>query len=300
MKKNRTLYARQALTGNLFCIPIYIGAVLFLILPIIRSIIYVFAQVHPELGSMSVELIGLENIRYIFREDPDFITNLIASVTNLLYKVPFILIVSLFLAIVVNQKFMGRTLVRAIFFLPTVVASGVVISIIQGDALSATMMSSEETAGIFNSTILTDFLRETGLNGAIVDYFTSITNHIFDLLWKTGVQVLMFLAALQNISPSLYEASAVEGATGWENFWMITFPMLVPIMLVNTVYTVVDTFTDVSGGVMGQIVGTIGNIEYGKASAMGWTYTLVILLVLGIVFYIFKLPELIEKKGKKK
>ena len=299
MKKKQTLYSRQALTGHLFCMPLYIGAVLFFIVPIARSIQYVFSQVYPEIGSMTVEKVGFENIRYIFRVDPDFVTNLIKSVTDLLYKVPFILVVSLFLAIVVNQKFKGRTLVRAIFFLPTVVASGVIINIIQSDVLSATMMTGEET-GIFNSTVLTEFLSETGLNVKLVEYFTTITNHIFDLLWKTGVQVLMFLAALQNISPSLYEASAVEGATAWENFWMITFPMMIPIILVNTVYTVVDSFTDVSGGVMGQIVGTINNTEYGKAAAMGWTYTLLILLVLGLVFFIFALPQRKEQRGAKR
>lgn len=293
--KKRTLYARQALTGNLFCIPLYIGAVLFFLFPIIQSIVYIFSQVTPDLGSMQTEFIGMENIIYVFRKDPYFIPNLISSFTGLLYEVPFILIVSLFLAIIVNQKFIGRTAVRVIFFLPTVVASGVIISIIQGDALSATMMEGEET-GIFNSTVLKDFLMDTGLNYKIVDYFNQITNNIFDLLWKTGVQVLMFLAGLQSISPSLYEASAVEGATGWENFWMITFPMLVPIMLVNTVYTVVDSFVDVSNKAMEQILGTIGNIEYGKAAAMGWSYTIMILFVLGIVYLIFKLPSIMERR----
>ena len=293
--KKRSLYARQAITGNLFCIPLYIGSVLFFFFPIMRSIIYIFSQVTPEFGSMHTEFIGLENIIYVFRKDPYFIPNLISSFTGLLYEVPFILIVSLFLAIIVNQKFVGRTAVRVIFFLPTVVASGVVISIIQGDALSATMMEGEET-GIFNSTVLREFLTETGLDYKIVEYLNRITNNIFDLLWKTGVQVLMFLAGLQSISPSLYEASAVEGATGWENFWMITFPMLVPIMLVNTVYTVVDSFVDVSNSAMQQILGTIGNIEYGKASTMGLSYTIMILFVLGIVYLIFNLPKIMKRR----
>lgn len=284
--KKRSLYKKQAITGNLFCLPLYIGALLFFLVPIIQSIIYMFSQVTPQLGSMQVENIGMENIIYIFRKDPDFIPHLISSLTNLLYQVPFILIVSLFLANIVNQKFIGRTAVRVVLFLPTIVASGVIISIIQGDALSATMMNGEET-GIFNSTVLSDFLMETGLNTKIVNYLNTITNDIFDLLWKTGVQVLLFLAGLQSISPSLFEASAVEGATAWENFWMITFPMLVPIILVNTVYTVVDSFVDFSNSAMQQILGTIGNVEYGKASAMGWSYTLIILAVLGLGYLIF-------------
>lgn len=296
MKKKKSLYKIQARNGHLFCIPLYIGAALFFILPLIQSIRYSFSNVTPELGSMMTKYIGTENYHYIFKVDVDFVTNLIGSFTSLLYQVPFILIASLFLATIINQKFKGRTFVRAVFFLPVIVASGVVISLIRGDALSSTMMEGEAGKTIFSATVLTEFLQSTGLSRSITEYFTVITNNMFDLLWKTGIQTLMFLAALQSISPTLYEASAVEGATAWENFWLITFPMLVPMMLVNTVYTVVDSFTDLSNNVMTQILGTTNNIEYGKAAAMGWVYTLIILVVLAVVFMLFKLPDILAKR----
>lgn len=296
MKKKKGLYQKQALTGHFFCIPLYIGAILFFILPLIQSIRYSFSHVTPEIGTMLTENVGWENFHYIFRVDLNFNNNLISSFTNLLYQVPFILIASLFLATIINQKFVGRTFVRAVFFLPVIVASGVVISLIQGDALSSTMMAGDEETTIFNSSVLEEFLNDVGLNQKIIEYFTTITNNIFDLLWKTGIQTLMFLAGLQGISPTLYEASAVEGATSWENFWLITFPMLIPIILVNTVYTIVDSFTDLSNGVMEQILGTTNNIEYGIAAAMGWIYTLIILAVLGIIFFVFKLPEIRNRR----
>lgn len=117
--------------------------------------------------------------------------------------------------------------------------------------------------------------------------FGTIIANLFDLLWKTGIQMLMFLAGLQSISPSLYEASSIEGATAWENFWMVTLPMLTPILLVNTVYTVVDSFTDPSNAVMVQILNHLGDLEYGRASVMGWVFTLVMLALLGLVFALF-------------
>jgi len=298
MKKKRGLYQKQALAGHAFCIPLYVGTVLFFIVPLIQSIKYAFSNVIPDFGTMSTEFIKWENFHYIFRVDLNFNNNLISSFTGLLYQVPFVLIASLFLATIINQKFVGRTFVRAVFFLPVIVASGVVISLIQGDALSSTMMSGDKDTTIFNSSVLETYLQDVGLNQKIIGYFTTITNNIFDLLWKTGIQSLMFLAGLQGISPTLYEASSVEGATAWENFWMITFPMLKPIILVNTVYTIVDSFTDLSNGVMAQIIGTTSNIEYGKAAAMGWTYTLIILAVLGLVFLCFKLPEISQRRGK--
>ena len=294
--KKRGLYKKQALTGHAFCIPLYIGAILFFIVPLIQSLIYAFSHVTPDIGTMTTEYTGWENLHYIFRVDLHFNNNLTSSLINLLYRVPFILIASLFLATIINQKFIGRTFVRAVFFLPVIVASGVVISLIQSDALSSTMMSGENNSTIFNSTVLEGFFNEVGLDQRITSYFMVITNSIFDLLWKTGIQTLMFLAGLQGISPSLYEASAVEGATSWENFWMITFPMLIPIILVNTVYTIVDSFTDLSNGVMSQILGTTNNIEYGKAAAMGWVYTLVMLVVLSLIFLLFKWPDIKERR----
>lgn len=296
MKKKKNLYKSEALTGHAFCLPLYIGTVLFFIIPLIQSVRYSFSNVIPDFGTMSTEFIKWENYRYIFRVDLTFSSNLVGSLTSLLYQVPFVLITSLFLATIINQKFLGRTLVRAIFFLPVIVASGVVISLIQSDALSSTMMSGDADATIFNSLVLENYLKDVGLNQQIIGYFTTVTNNIFDLLWKTGIQTLMFLAGLQGISPTLYEASAVEGATAWENFWMITFPMLMPIILVNTVYTIVDSFMDLSNGVMAQILGTTSNIEYGKAAAMGWSYTLIILVILGLVFFVFKLPEITARR----
>ncbi len=296
MKKKKNLYKSEALTGHAFCLPLYIGTVLFFIIPLIQSVRYSFSNVIPDFGTMSTEFIKWENYRYIFRVDLTFSSNLVGSLTSLLYQVPFVLITSLFLATIINQKFLGRTLVRAIFFLPVIVASGVVISLIQSDALSSTMMSGDADATIFNSLVLENYLKDVGLNQQIIGYFTTVTNNIFDLLWKTGIQTLMFLAGLQGISPTLYEASSVEGATAWENFWMITFPMLKPIILVNTVYTIVDSFMDLSNGVMAQILGTTSNIEYGKAAAMGWSYTLIILVILGLVFFVFKLPEITARR----
>lgn len=296
--KGMNLTKKQALTGHLFCLPLYIGCIMFFLVPLMQSVIYCFSDVKPEVGTMHTDFILFENFYYIFRVDTSFIPNLISSLLSILYQVPFILVSSLFLATVINQKFIGRTFVRAVFFLPTIVASGVVISLIQGDVLSATMIEGESENTIFSSTVLKEFLLEIGLNYKITDYFITITNNIFDLLWKTGVQILMFLAGLQGISPTLYEASSVEGATAWENFWLITFPMLVPIIIVNTVYTIVDSFSDLSNGIMQQILGATNSIEYGKAAAMSWVYSLLILAVLAMILFLFKLPDCIERRKR--
>ena len=205
-----------------------------------------------------------------------------------------VLIAALFFAIILNQKFRGRVLTRAIFFLPVIIASGVVLSIITSDSAANSMMngvSADSGSGsygsIFDSSALQDFLVQTGLDSKMVNYFGRIANSMFDLLWMTGIQMIMFLAGLQSISPTLYEASAMEGATAWENFWMITFPSLTPMLLVNIVYTIVDSFTDVGNSVMSQIYKQYNGLYYGVASAMSWTYFVIIGVILAIIFLIF-------------
>ena len=140
---------------------------------------------------------------------------------------------------------------------------------------------------------LTDLLIQMGLSETVVSYFSYISSNLYDLMWRTGIQMIIFLAALQSISPALYEASAIEGASSWENFWMITVPMISPMILVNVVYTIIDTFTDSANAVMDQITSVFQNQQYARSAAMSWVYFLIIGVILGIVL-------LISARGNKK
>lgn len=240
-------------------------------------------------GGFDVVFSGLKNLRYIFQTDPDFTKNLVASLTSLLYTVPVVIIASLFFAIVLNAKFHGRTVVRAIFFLPVIIASGVVMEIINSDTFASGLISSSQgmdAAVSASSYGLTELLIQMGLSEDIVSYFSYISSNLYDLMWRTGIQMIIFLAALQSISPALYEASAIEGASAWENFWMITIPMIAPMILVNIVYTIIDTFTDSANAVMDQITTVFRDQQYSRAAAMSWVYFLIIGVILGVVLFI--------------
>ena len=295
MKKSTfSLERRNAMAGRMFCLPLYIGVLLFFGLPLLQSLWYSFNTVTADVGGFVTEFVGLDNFTEIFRRNLYFVPALKNSLLELLYKVPVVLIAALFFAIILNQKFRGRVLTRAIFFLPVIIASGVVLSIITSDSAANSMMngvSADSGSGsygsIFDSSALQDFLVQTGLDSKMVNYFGRIANSMFDLLWMTGIQMIMFLAGLQSMSPTLYEASAMEGATAWENFWMITFPSLTPMLLVNIVYTIVDSFTDVGNSVMSQIYKQYNGLYYGVASAMSWTYFVIIGVILAIIFLIF-------------
>jgi ABC-type sugar transport system permease subunit len=140
---------------------------------------------------------------------------------------------------------------------------------------------------VFQSTALADMLIQSGLDAGIVSFVTTIYNNIFDLLWQTGIQTIIFLAALQSISSSLYEASAIEGATAWENFWKITLPMISPHILVVMIYTIINSFVDTNTNIMAYIYDlTYDSFEFGLSAAMSWIYFIVIFAFVALTFLI--------------
>ena len=130
-------------------------------------------------------------------------------------------------------------------------------------------------------------LVDAGMNAKVVSFFTTLANSMFNMLWKSGVQIVLFLAGLQSIPASLYEASSVEGATKLDDFFKITLPMSLPIMLVNTVYTIVDSFTDANNKAMNQVMVAVTELDFGSGAAMAWAYFVLISICIAAVGLIF-------------
>ncbi|MBR2338002.1 MAG: sugar ABC transporter permease [Clostridia bacterium] len=294
MKHRRmSLTTRLSWTGFGFVTPFVIGFLFFFLKPLWQSITFIFNKVDVTLEGYQLTFTGWENLEYVLRKDATFSTNLIESVTNLLWQVPVIVVFALFFAIIINQKFRGRVVVRAVFFLPVIIASSLVMDIIRSDAAAGSALAGEVVAGgtVSQSDALQDLLTNSGLSSDFIKAITTVTDSLFDLTWRTGVQMIIFLAGLQSIPTTLYEASAIEGATAWESFWKITLPMLTPIMLLNLVYTIVDNFTDTGNKVMVQVMDNNRLVRYGWTAAMSWIYFLIIAVVLMVVFFIFRMIE---------
>lgn len=284
-KSRMTLKKREAMSGRLFMIPFYIGFLMFSLKPLIETLKMVFYSVGIQYGGYSMEWVGTDNINYVFNEDPDFLYNLFTSVGNMLWQVPSILFISLFLAILLNSKFKGRGLVRGIFFLPVIVVTGTVVLIIQNDVVASAALNGGVVAGgkIEYDVGIDQLLIEAGLNEKIVSALTTLANAMFNLLWRSGVQIVLFLAGLQSIPSSLYEASSVEGATKLDDFFKITLPMSLPILIINTVYTIVDSFTDAGNAAMNQVLLAVNNLKLGTAAAMSWSYFLLIGVCIAVI-----------------
>lgn len=281
----------------LFMLPWLIGVISFFIVPFIDTIIYSLSDVRisPEQIGLQTEWVGGYNYNYVLFRDAGTLQMLWKAVTELLYTVPVVLIFSIFIALLLNQKFKGRAIMRSVFFLPVIIAAGVVINIIKGDVLSSNILS--ENVSFFQTDMIEEVLLRSGIPAKLVGIVTTVTSGIFDLSWKSGVQIILFISALQGIPEAHYEAASVEGANAWEKFWHITFPALVPTCLLVSIYTVIDTFIDPNSPVMKKIIERFDNFYYGLASATAMLYFATIILFILIVVLIFNSPNR-NKKAK--
>lgn len=285
-KAVRGIEALKSRYGYICISPWILGLIVFFIVPIFQSIIYAFCKVTLLAGGMKTNWVGLTNFRYIFGQDASYTDNLGSSVGSFAYSFPIILILSLVLALLLNQKFRGRVFFRAIYFLPVIIASGVVLGTIIGDTNVSSTANTEEsiTANMIN---VSELIEWVGLPEKIGEYFTSAISSIMNLLWNCGVQIILFIAGMQSIPDLYYEVSKVEGATKWEEFWFITLPSLSRVITLVTVYTLVELMTSQTDKVMKQAYTFMSSQDYGNSSAMLWTYFLIIGAIMAILLFAF-------------
>ena len=235
---------------------------------------------------MNTEYIGFDYYYRALFIDSNFVRSLIEEVGGMLPQVVIILAFSLMMAVILSGSFKGRTFFRSAFFLPVICGSGLILSIMNGDVLSASIMSGARSSMLFQTSGIDKILLEMGMNTELVATLMGIVNGVFDLSWQSGLQILLFISGIMGISPALYEAAKIEGATAWESFWKITFPMLSPIMVLNAVYSIIDRFIDYNNGVLQYILGFAQKLDFSYSSAMAWLYFLVVGVLVGVVYII--------------
>lgn len=284
-KKPKSMAFRNGVTGYLFIAPFVIGFIAFLLVPLMQSLRMAFNDIGFD-GGITYTFVAFENFKYAFSVDPDFVTNMLNELLQMGYTVPSIIIFSFFISIVLNQQFKGRGLIRAIFFLPVILSSGVLVGIETNNSLMSELK--DVIAESSNLTSITDtvkslFLAEGSSLGPI-NYVFNAVDQVYDIAIASGIQIIIFLSGLQMIPPSMFEAAKIEGATAWETFWKITFPMISSLILVNVIYSIIDFFLKSDNEVMIQIKDTmVSQVKYGRSSAMAWTYFAVVAVIISIV-----------------
>lgn len=286
-KKHMSLQRRNAVTGYLFIAPFIIGFLSFMVKPLIESLRMSFSNVKigAGQGGFVMEFVGLANYQKAFMVDPEFNRMLVEELSRMAIDVPAILIFSFFVAILLNQKFKGRGFVRAIFFLPVILSSGVIVGLEYNNALLQGMeeVIKQSSSATSVTAVLENILVTGSMGSKFMKTVFDIVNHVYDIAIASGIQIIIFLSGLQTVSASMYEAAKIEGCTAWESFWKITFPMVSSLILVNLVYTVIDFFVKTDNEVMEKISETmIPLMDYGFSSAMAWIYFLAVIIIIAI------------------
>lgn len=299
IKKSRISYEKKkGLYGYGFIAIWIVGVIYMFIIPIFQSAWYSMcytelvstpeqaAQRGMSSAGIYTEWNNFGNYEEALFKNQDYLPKLTESLGGMVPQVIIVMIFSLFIALLLNQKFRGRTFARAVFFLPVLVATGPVLAVIRGDISNNGISSGEQFSALFQTDLVDELLEFLGiynLSEQLTTTIQTITSDIFNLLWSAGIQILIFLAALQQIPTSAKEAASMEGATGWEFFWKITFPMVSPMILANLIYTVIDTFIDSENAVMKIVLAQSRNLKYGLSAAMAWIYFLIVAVALAII-----------------
>ena len=283
------LQRRKAISGYLFIAPFIIGFLAFMVKPLFQSLYMSFCTVEVSPNGIHNVFKGLANYIQAFTIDTEFNRLLVEEISRMCINSLAIMVFSFFVALILNQKFKGRALVRAIFFLPVILSSGVILGVESNNALLASVQNMvEETT---STTSVTDAIKSilltSGIGASAFEKVIDIVDGIYDVAIASGIQIIIFLSGLQTISTNMYEAAAIEGCTAWESLWKITFPMISSLFLVNWIYTIVDFCMRSDNQVMEKISDQmIQYINYGFASAMSWIYFLIVIVIIGVSSFI--------------
>lgn len=284
---------RSVLAGSLFFLPWLIGFLAITLYPLVYSVQISFNQVAIRPGEIVLEPVGFTYFRQAFLEDTEFPTKLIGSLGNILLGMPLTVVFALVISLLLSRKFRGRTLFRIIFFLPVIIMSGPVLSELMTE--TSAMSLNIDIMGL--RSILMEM--QAAGSGRWAGILLTFLNSFLRILWFCGVQIVVFLVALQKIDRNMYEAAAIDGASAWESFWKITLPYLRPIIMLNCIYTIVEMGAASDDATNAQIVDSIRDIArpYSYAAAQSWIFAFCLLLMIVVVFLIFR--ERKERGGRK-
>ena len=284
-KRRRKLLTPDDKTGLLFVLPFIIGFIFLFFKPLLESVNYTFHRISVDTNGLALEPIGFENWQYLVQKDAKFVKEIVNILTSVTVEVLVIMFMSIFLAVMLVNKFPGRLLFRVCLFLPMIFGADAVLhsfGMIGGSAEMTSgsndfMIMSGETTG-FIKEIISSF----GILTPLIEKFTAYADKLFKLLWNMPLQIVIFIIGLQAIPAHLYEVAKMEGATAWETFWKITFPLLTPSILLCLIYSVIDYFNATTNKIVQMIdENMINRLDY--ACTQSWAYSLLIFAIVLII-----------------
>lgn len=281
-----SLERNRARAGYTFIAHWVLGIILFFIVPLANSIWYGFNEILIRPGGVVKKFVGLKYFKDLLLMDANYTDNLGSSIGLMLYSLPIIIALSLILAVLLNQPFKGRTVFRAIFFIPVLLSNSVVMQLLNSEWMTMPLFSSGEAGtGIIN---YQEIIANINVPDQLTPMLVFLLSNTIQLIWSCGVQTILFLAGLQSISPSFYEVSKIEGANKWEEFWLITVPSLRHIISLVLIYTMIELFADMKNIVVGDAYKLMVDQKYGESSAMLWMYFAIVVVLIGAVYVLYQ------------
>ena len=286
-RKGSYMARKQNRLGYFFMSPWILGFVVFTLIPFIMTIILSFCSVSSTIKGYELSFIGLDNYYTAFFRNTEFVPALLSFLGMVIPYTFIIIVVSFILAYLLNRIRVGRTIMRIIYFLPIIILSGPVMSQILDSADEAITLSqgvSEVYKSIWIFRILYNYSPS----------FTLFLEEIFDqlsmILWFTGIPIVLFISTMQRINPSLYEAARIDGANEWQILWKVTVPMAKPTALVPSIFTIVQLGAYDTSDIYSLIKTATNNTAsgLGYAATYAWLYGILVLLVIGAAFLIFR------------
>ena len=286
--KHLSLKAQHAKWAWVFLAPWLIGISVFFVWPMAQAVIYSFSRLTITANGFQLDWVALENYTHLFTRDTFFLPNLTEALGKVVPSVLMITAFSLFIAVILKENFIGRSTARTVFFIPVMIASGVIITILKEQVMMSVSTGDDTAAYLFQAPDLVNTFAAFGLPDFVLTSITDIVNGFSDLTWKRGVQMLLLLSAINNIPQRFYEAAVLDGAGAWVKFWKITFPAITPSLLVVIIYTIIDSFLDYDNLVMEMIRDYYQNNNYTYSATIGVIYFVCILAFVGLVSLVMR------------
>lgn len=297
MKGLHRFWVRQkkGAVGYLFILPVIVGLTLIYLPSLYRSVVISLSNLTYDTNGMVMEFEGLKQYKYAFGVDPDFVTIMLNSMRDLLINVPTIIIFSFFIANVLNQKFFGRAVARTVFFMPVIIATGILYLAEAQDTIQMLYSGGSKldvgglaSSNIFDFNSLKEMFYSTNIDRRYLSLIFATIEKIYYIVTSSGVQILIFLAGLQSIPESMFEAAKIEGGTGWEILWKITFPYISPLILVAVMFTIIETFYSFSNPIVSYINNYLKDpVNFSYGSALSLIYAVVTaVIIMGMWFII--------------
>ena len=286
--KHRSIEQLKERYAYMFISPWIFGMIVFFLYPIFHSVYLSFANMSIGTEGVLTEFVGTKNYYQILVTDPNYLDNVLSALKNIFISVPFILVVSMVLALLLNGSYKGRIFYRGLYFLPVIIASGTVLQLfLTAGSTNATQAAVSDAAG-FDLIDFDAVLSGLNLPSFIEDYISLALGEIFMLVWQSGIQTILIIAGLQSIPDLHYEVARVEGANPWETFWFVTFPQLIRTMVLVVIFSIIEVCAANTNEIISAAYRKFNDIEYGVGSAMLWFYYIFVAVVMLIIFFIYQ------------